>query len=65
MTSHKRNYTSPSCDIHQLATEQMLAASPDGKQTLSVGGTDTEAPTKGTNEKTWGEVKANTIDWDE
>ena len=64
MTSHKRNYTSPSCDIHQLGTEQMLAASPDGKQTLSVGGTDTQA-TQGTNEKTWGEVKANTIDWDE
>jgi len=64
MTSHKRNYTSPSCDIHQLGTEQMLAASTDGKQMLSVGGTDTNA-TQGTNNKTWGEVKANTIDWDE
>ena len=64
MTSHKRYYTSPSCDIHQLGIEQMLAASTDGQQTLNVGGTDTEAP-QGTDNKTWGEVKANTIDWDE
>ena len=57
----KKHYLAPSCSAVAVNPETMIAAS---GEKLMVGGTDTSA-NKGTNDKTWGEVKTNTVDWDE
>lgn len=57
----KKHYLAPACSAVAVNPETMIAAS---QETMSVGGTDKQATT-GSNSKTWGEVKANTVDWDE
>jgi hypothetical protein len=68
MTTHNENiarreqYQAPACNIVEIETEPMIAAT--GTASVMRGGTDTEA-NKGTGGFTWAEVKGNTVDWDD
>ena len=57
----KKHYLAPSCSAVAVNPETIIATS---RENLTVGGTDTQA-SSGSSGKTWGEVKANTVDWDE
>ena len=59
-SSNKAAYAAPTCTTIHVAPERLIAYS---GQALEKGGNDTQAST--TNGKTWGEVKGNTVDWDE
>ena len=57
----KKHYLAPSCSAVAVNPETIIAAS---RENLTVGGTDKQASSD-SGGKTWGEVKANTVDWDE
>jgi len=67
MTTHNENearreqYQAPACSIVEIETEPLLSAT---VQTISRGGKDTDV-TPGTGDYSWGEVKGNTVNWDE
>lgn len=58
----KRRYKTPELFVVQLEPARLMTGS--ARETLMVGGTDTEAE-KGANGHVWADVKANTVDWDE
>lgn len=57
----KKHYLAPSCSAVAVNPETIIAAS---QETMTVGGTDKQVSSV-SGGKTWGEVKANTVDWDE
>ena len=59
----KKNYFAPDCSIIEISTETLIAQSRG--ENLMVGGKDTDNGTTKTNGYTYGDVKANTVDWDE
>lgn len=59
----EKHYLAPSCSAVAVNPETIIAASPS-RETMTVGGTDKQV-SSGSGGKTWGEVKANTVDWDE
>ena len=58
--ARKEQYQAPACTIVEIETEPLMSGT---SETLSRGGQDTEA--KGTGGYSWGEVKGNTVDWDD
>ena len=66
MTTHNENnarreqYQAPACSIVEIEAEPLMAAT---GQRISRGGQDTEA--KDISGYTWGEVKGNTVNWDD
>lgn len=66
MTTHNENnarreqYQAPACSIVEIEAEPLMAAT---EQRISRGGKDTDA--KDISGYTWGEVKGNTVNWDD